>query len=252
MGTTGIRIEMPNDIHKLLSDEQKKRKELIGKTVPLASIVLEYFSIGFRSELTVLNNRIKDNGSVKNEVQSIIDKTQNEKKLEVLENNLKSLERELNFKEKELRGRERDYYEQIEDIFEKKEQLFEEKEKIRQIGLENVDNVINVKMISLECEKKDEEIKQLKEMVKYLKEQVLKALSKLDNKPDKSILIDYILPLLPTVVSAMGFYFTNKNINKNELKIPFTSELEEACKKLGINEIEKLSEMLKETITKKP
>jgi len=59
MKTTTIKVEVPDTIYQVISNEQAKRREKEGKKTALSEILLEYFNLG-------LNYSKKFNGNVEN------------------------------------------------------------------------------------------------------------------------------------------------------------------------------------------
>lgn len=262
MKITQIRIELTDDVYHLLKDEQQNRKNNSEKKVSLNDLALEYFMAGLQNKLSGIEN-IADNSQQPNSnlpavimlKEKSLELTQSEQLLLKKEISLRNEEEYIRAVRSELREQEQNIRDQMHELYKMKDETADEKEEIRQMRIENIEQNFNLKILTNDLAKKNEEIHQLKDMIIYLKEQTLKTLDKLgvklDSKPDKNILTDYILPILPSIISSIGFYFTNKNISGNDNKLPVKGELEDVYQKLGAEEKDKLSSQIRDLVSKK-
>jgi len=215
MGTTQIRIELEDDVYRILTDEQSKRKAIAGKKPPLSELILEYFTTGLQVKLSGINSINDEQEQNVNPLHSIVDVQHKALELTQKENILKDREKEAISREEGLRYREKDLYEQLNDLYERKDEMIEQREesfeKIADIGIQKAEFEF-LKKVSMQ---KDEEILQMKADIIYYKDKLLKQLetleNKLDRKPDSNFVRDWGIPALASIIGVANNIKANKN-----------------------------------------
>jgi hypothetical protein len=92
--------------------------------------------------------------------------------------------------------------------------------------------------------------KKLKQENVQLKDNIIKILQKIDQQTEKSIIFDYIVPFMPSIISIIGFFMTNRKIDNIQELLPVQEEIGNIMKKLSDPDKKKLSEKLKESLNR--
>ncbi len=244
--TTGIRLEVPQDIYERLLTEQEKRRIKTGKKPALAAIIIDLCSI----KLEEIENVHYDVHSVQKNVQNP-EHTDSVKENELfnIEKRLKKREEQLAIREKSLLEQERKLSEREKEIFndkmeilDMKSKVLDEREKLLQKTLEGTESIIEMKLLQNESKHKDEKIQQLREELSNAKSKLQKIKEERKESEPKTFW-EQIKPFLPFISGGLGLiagYFIVKKNNKPELP-PVLKEIaglfdhlsEEDQKKLG-------------------
>lgn len=233
MSTTGIRIDVTHEIHKLLLEEQKKRSASKGKSSSLSSIVLEYFTFGLKASLAGLSQNTENNENGFFDLPSAIEihekATELEKKakeLEIRENSIVKLEKEKRSDETNIRIREKDFYNELDEFYEKKDNFISEREKsfekLIEISTQKAELKFQMEMLNI----KDEEIKNLKKDIDFFKNSIISQLDSLDENSESNIWHDWVIPILPSVLIIISYFLNNQNIKSIKDIKPFISDIE--------------------------
>jgi|GEM_PF-6759110 len=250
MATTQTRIELPDNIYRILKDEQQKRRDDSGKKVSLNELVLEYFMAGLQAKLSGLENVVDNSQQPSTNLPAVImvkekalELAQKEQLIAQKETSLKYEGEYIRTERSELRDQEQDIREQMQELYEMKDKIAEEKEKIRQMKLEKVEEIVNLKILTADLAKKDEENRHLKEEIKHNKNIVIKLLERIDDNTESSFMKDWIKPLLPTILTIIGYFALNKKIESLKDIKPVIGEVD---KMLSSVEPEKKAQMMGE------
>jgi hypothetical protein len=267
MVTTGIRLEVEPWLHEILTKEQEQRRQKTGRKQSLSTIIIEFCTKG----LTVSNHIVQNNscsvqtsdasvqnfqGFVQNkpDVESRIyqtgldDITKLKESLLREQQDLKEKERRLAIKEHEIKERENELTERTRQANQEWNEILDIK---GQSQLKNIDKIqlnwLNEQQQKELCDK-TETIKKLKQENVQLKEDIIKTLRKIDQQTGKSVILDYIVPFLPSVISIIGFFMTNRKIDHIQDLSPIQAEIGNLMKKLNETDRQKLSTKLEESL----
>ncbi|MBI5538615.1 MAG: hypothetical protein HY951_01040 [Bacteroidia bacterium] len=221
--TTGIRLEVPQDLYERLQAEQEKRRIKTGKKPALAAIIMDLCTI-----------KLEENENVHSDVQSVQKSVQNSEHTDSAKDNalintekrLRKWEEQLSFKNKSLLEKEREIKEQEKEIFNEKMEILDlkskvldEREKLQQKTLEGTESIIELKLLQNESKHKDEKIQQLKEELSIAKSKSKKIQEDRKESEPKPFW-EQIKPFLPVISGGIGLiagYFIAKKNNKPEL-----------------------------------
>lgn len=276
MKTTGIRLEVEPWLYNVLIEEQEERRQKTGRKHALSALILEFCTKGLsfsRCSLPVSGNFVqkksdfeqkKDDpvqnfeGSVQqNSVQNALlspinlDEIANLKEtLLRKEYDLLEKERGMALREKEIADKETELEEKALKTLEHWNDLLDRKELSMQKSNEKILQQLEMDHQRKELTEKAELIKNLKKENDGLKEHTLKILQKIDQQTEKNILLNYIVPFLPSIISIIGFFITNKKIENIQELNPIQTEIGNMMKKLSDTDKEKLSTKLEEGLNR--
>jgi DNA repair exonuclease SbcCD ATPase subunit len=268
METTGIRLEIEPWLYRILIEEQEQRRQKTNRKQPLSAILLEFCTKGLTvSEYSVQNQAHsvqKNSGYVQNfqgfEHNNDSESTPEMYKVNVdeitkLKETLLRQRQELQDKDRHLASREQEIKEKENEITEKKHKALQEwneildiKEQSQQKSIDRIQQQGHIEQQIKELEVKKEAIKMLKQENMQLKEDVVKILHKIDQQTEKNIIFDYIVPFLPSVISIIGFFLTNRKIDNIQELNPIQSEISNIMKKLSDADRKMLSTKLEESL----
>jgi hypothetical protein len=274
MKTTGIRLEVEPWLYNVLIEEQEGRRQKTGRKHALSTLILEFCTKGLsfsRCFLPVSGNFVqkksdfeqkKDDpvqnfegsvqqNSVQNALLSPLNLDEIAKLKETLlrkEQDLLEKERGMALREQEIADKETELEEKALRTLEHWNDLLDSKEQSMQKSNEKILQKLEMDHQSKELTEKTELIKNLKKENERLKEHTLKILQKIDRQTEKNILLDYIVPFLPSIISIIGFFITNKKIENIQELNPIQTEIGNMMKKLSDTDKEKLSTKLEESL----
>jgi len=250
--TTGIRLEVPQDLYERLQTEQEKRRVKTGKKSALATIILEFCS-----------EKLEENENVHSDVQTVQKSVQNSeypnsainKTDSDIEKRLRKWEEQLSLKNKSLQEQERRLKEQEKEIFNEKMEILDlkskvldEREKLQQKTLEGTESIIELKLLQNESKHKDEKIQRLETELSIAKSKTQRANK--DRKESESkpkTIWEQIKPFLPTIAGGLALiaaYFIAQKNKKPELP-PVLKEFVGLFDHLSEEDQKKLGEKLK-------
>jgi len=267
METTGIRLEIEPWLYRILIEEQEQRRQKTNRKQPLSAILLEFCTKGLTvSECSVQNQPHsvqKISGSVQNfqgfeqnNSESIPEMYKiNVDEITKLKETLLRQSQELQDKARHLASKEHEIKEKENEITEKKHKALQEwneildsKEQSQQKSMDRIQQQWHIEQQNKELEDKKEVTKKLKQENIQLKEDVIKILHKIDQQTEKNIIFDYIVPFLPSVISIIGFFLTNRKIDNIQELNPIQAEIGNIMKKLSDADRKKLSTKLEESL----
>ncbi|MEI6765299.1 MAG: hypothetical protein WCM76_06630 [Bacteroidota bacterium] len=236
MMNVGIRVNVSDEIHRLLCEEQRKRKSASGKQTSLSSLVSEYFTFGLQDNIAGLGQNAEncDQNAVLLSTtiqvqQKAMELAQREKQLQLREDRIRHLENEQRSTDNDIRNREQELSQAYDELCEKKIDFSDEKEKLLVKVAENTSNKATIERLYIEIQKRDIESLSLKNDFMKTQSDILKEFDKvnkkLDNKPDKNVWKDWIAPFMPVASDIVTTLITNKNINSLKDIEPQINEL---------------------------
>lgn len=244
MTTTGIRIEVPQDLYLKLQEEQEKNRTKTGKKQALATIILKICSERFLIGEIVQNDVhfVQENVQKPERTGSDLEKASlgTEKRLLQWDERLSRWEKSLQEKEKRIKEQEKEIYQEKMIILDSKSKLLEEREKSHKQTLEGTEKLFELKILQNELNHKDEKIQQLTRELGSLKGTVHTA--KRDHKQaEPKTFLETIKEYLPWILTAIGIialYLLAKKGSKQALPddlkglAPFFDGLSEEDQKL--------------------
>jgi len=244
--TTGIRIEVPQDLYEKLQEEQEKRRASTGKKPALSAIILKFCSEKLSTSEYVQNDVhiVRGNVHIPEHLTSDLEKASpvTEKQLLQWDERLSRWEKSLLEREKRIKEQEREIYQEKMIILDSKSKILDEREKNHQQALEGTEKMIELKILQKELIHKDDKIQQLTRELGSLKETVHTAKRDHKQAEPKTFLekIKEYMPWIITVLVIIAAYLLAKKGSKpalpEELKglAPFFDGLsEEDQKALG-------------------
>jgi DNA-binding protein len=164
-------------------------------------------------------------------------------------------EQELYFREQRLTYREREIAEKENELSEKNQKyikewnkLLDSKELSEQKCLDKVQMRLQLEQQNRDLVDKSEAVKKLKLENIQLREVIIKTLRKIDQQTEKSVIFEYIVPFLPSVISIIGFFMTNRKIDNLQELNPVQAEIGNIMKKLSDADRKSLSTKLEESL----
>lgn len=253
---TSVRIEVPQDIYDALRLEQEIRRRASGKKTAMAVLILEYCSLWMNhkenaSEDSTMGSPASPNinqQSLATTLPSLNDLLIFEKKLKEREENVQKAERYNNQRQNELNDGFLELAEKQSEVLEQKEQAIEKKEQAKQISLDCAHDKWAIERLTADLAAKDNTIQHQKTEIENLKNTVLKSLHKIEQSTKSNVFMDYILPILPSIIPIILFFITNKKIADIAELNPIQTELKHIFNKLSPEDEKKFSGILRTTI----
>lgn len=267
MATTGIRLDVEPWLYDTLVEEQEQRRLKTGRKQSLSTIIIEFCMKGLTvSELFVqktTQSELENTSSVQNIQGSVQNNTI--KTTEIIQINVDEIakikettlrrEQELQLKEQRLAFREREITEKENELSEKNQksikewnELLDNKEKSQHKSLDKIHMRLQLEQQNKELNDKTEAFKKLKQENTQMREDIIKILRKIDQQTEKSVIFDYIVPFLPSVISIIGFFMTNRKIDNLQELNPIQTEIGIIMKKLSDADRKNLSSKLEESL----
>ena len=162
--------------------------------------------------------------------------------------NLHDKERRLATREREIKEKEQELTEKTLKTLEEWNKLLDCKEQSQQKNFDKAPQKWQIEQQSQELIDKNEAIKKMKQENIQMKEDIIKTLRKIDQQTEKNVIFDYIVPFLPSVISIIGFFMTNRNINNIQELSPVQEEIGNIMKKLNDTDRKILSTKLDESL----
>jgi DNA repair exonuclease SbcCD ATPase subunit len=267
METTGIRLEVEPWLYQVLIEEQEQRRLKTGRKQSLSTIIIEFCTKGLTVFGLSVQNKAdsvqKNSDSVFN-IQGFVQNNHDNNppmyqtnlyEIAKLKETLLRQEQELQEKEHRLANKESEIKEKENELVEKSKktihewnEILDNKEKAEQKSLDNIQLKWKFEQQTKELADKTESNKKLKQDNYQLKEDIIRILQKIDQQTEKSIIIDYIVPFLPSIISIIGFFITNRKIDNIKELLPVQEEIGNIMKKLSDTDKKKLSEKLEESL----
>lgn len=221
--TTGIRIEVSQELYEKLQDEQEKRRVTTGKKPALSAIILEFCSekLNMSNNVQTSVHNVHQNVHKTEHVSSDLEKAslRTENQLRQWEERLSRWEKTLLEREKRIKEQEEEIYQEKLTLLDLKSKILDERDKIHQQALEGTEKMVELKLLQKELTHKDDKIQQLTRELGLIKENVHS-----NNKDRKSVepktfweqVKDY-LPWIITGITAIVAYLLAKKGNKPPL-----------------------------------
>lgn len=243
--TTGIRLEVPQDLYERLQTEQENRRIKTGKKPALSVIILDF-----------CNKKLNENENVHSDVQSvqksvhISEQTDPAKNNELLntEKRLKNWEEQLSIKSKSIQEQEKSIFHEKMEILDLKSKVLDERDKLQQKTLEGTESIIELKLLQNESKHKDERILRLENELSITKSKPQRNYE--DRKESESkpkTFWEQIKPFLPYIaggIALLAAYFIAQMNKKPELP-PVLKELAGLFDHMSEEDQKKLGEKLK-------
>jgi DNA repair exonuclease SbcCD ATPase subunit len=253
---TSVRIEVPQDIYDALHLEQEIRRQASGKKTAMAVIILEYCSSwmnhkGNAPADSTIGSAVSPNNNQQSPATtqaSLNDLLQLEKKLKEREENIQKAERYNNQRQNELNEAFLELNDKQSEVLDQKEQAIEKKEQAKQISLDCTHDKWVIEKLTADNAAKDSTIQHQKTEIENLKNNVIKSLQKIENNTKSNIFMDYIVPLLPSIIPIVLFFITNKKIAEIAELNPIQTELKHIYNKISAEDENKLNGILRTTI----
>lgn len=267
MNTIGIRLEVEPWLYQVLMEEQGQRKQKSGRKQSLSAIILEFCTKGLSVSGQPVQNKPSSVQKIGSFVQNLAGSVQNtpedspemskptfDEIAKLKENLLRQgheLQRKechLAIREQEIKEKEVELAERVQEALQQWNEFLDRKEQLQQKNLHNIQQRMQLEQQIQELNDKKETIIKLKQENIQLKDDVIKTLRKIDQQTEKNVIFDYIIPFLPSVISIIGFFVTNRKIdNLNELD-PVQTEIGNIMKRLNDTEKKMLSAKLEESL----
>jgi hypothetical protein len=248
--TTGIRLEVPQDLYERLQTEQEKRRVKTSKKSALAAIILEFCL----AKLEENENVHFDVHTVQNSVHnsenpnSSKDKSDSntEKRLNNWEEQLSIKNKSLQEKERKLKEQEKEIFKEKMEVLDLKSKVLDEREKLQQKTLEGTESIIEMKILQNESKHKDEKIQRLETELSIAKSKSQRTHEYRKESEPKTIW-EQIKPFLPYIAGGLALlaaYFIAQKNKKPELP-PVLKEFAGLFDHLSEEDQKKLGEKLK-------
>jgi hypothetical protein len=205
--TTGIRIEVPQDLYKKMQEEQEKRTVVTGKKPALSAIILEFCS----EKLDTCEDVHSDVHSVHESVQksvhpnSSIDKKDSnaEKRLQQWDERLSKWEKSLLERDKMIKDQEKEIFQEKLDALELKSMVLDERDKLHQKALDGTEMVVDMRLLKNDLKHKDEVINQLSKELSFIKDKLLSRM-KDHKKGEPKTLLEQFMGFLPWIAGGLA------------------------------------------------
>jgi hypothetical protein len=264
---TGIRLEVEPWLYNILIKQQEQQRQKTGKKPSLSALILEFCTKGLSVSDHVVQNNSRSVQENNDSVQNLQGFVQDDPKKtsEMYEVNLEEIsklkesllreQQELKDKEHSLANKERDIEERENELTEKAikamqewNELLDSKEQFHQRNIEKAEQKWLIEKQKTDLTDKIETIKILKQENLQLKKDIIETLQKIDKQTEKSLLLDYIVPFLPSVISIIGFFMTNRNIDHIQELSPILAEIGNLMKELSETDKQNLAKKLEESL----
>jgi hypothetical protein len=263
MNTTGIRLEVEPWLYNILIEEQERQRQKSGRKQSLSSIILAFCTKGLSVSGLFVQNKAHSVQKTDDSVQDFEGFVQNHP--EMYETNLDEIaklkeailrqgqelqrkERHLATREQEIKEKEVELVERTQEALRQWNELLDNKEKSQQVNLDAIRQSLLNEQQKTALSDKTEANRKLKLENIQLKEDIIKTIRKIDRQTEKNILFDYLIPFLPSVISIIGFFVTNKKIESIQELSPVQTEIGKIMKKLSDADKKNLSTKLEESL----
>ena len=205
--TTGIRIEVPQDLYKKMQEEQEKRTVVTGKKPALSAIILEICS----EKLDACEDVHSDVHGVQESVHKSVhpnsspDKKDSdaEKRLQHWEERLSKWEKSLLERDKMIKDQEKEIFQEKLDVLELKSMVLDERDKVHQKALDGTEMVVDMRLLKNDLKHKDEVIHQLSKELSFIKDKLLTRMA--DHKKDEpKTLMEQFKGFLPWIAGGLA------------------------------------------------
>lgn len=248
--TTGIRLEVPQDLYEKLQAEQEKQRIKSGKKPALSVIIMDFCTEKLEESENVHSDVEIVQKSVHNAEHSNLSKdkvdSNTEKRLQKWEEQLLIKNKSLQEQERKIKEQEKEIFKEKMEVLDLKSKVLDEREKLQQKTLEVTESIIELKLLQNESKHKEEKIQQLKEELSIAKSKSKKIQEERKESEPKTFW-EQIKPFLPVISGGIGLiagYFIAKNNNKPELP-PVLKEFAGLFDHLSEEDQKKLGEKLK-------
>jgi hypothetical protein len=240
MSTKGIRIEATNKLYQELLEVQRNYRIKDGKKVALSFIIIDYCQKWMNHSKNSQNNYQNVNGLLqqqehkalnqphqKSPIPSVdeIDLLARKNELDEREDRLRQWENDLREQAFTLINKDQTVSEKTEDALRYKEEALDLKEQAQEKNIQiEIQKTVNAS-ISMEITEKNEQIDRLENEIRYMREDVIKMLRRIDRQTEKSVFMDYVVPFLPIVATIIMGVILNKSISGNTEMNQFEKEI---------------------------
>jgi hypothetical protein len=205
--TTGIRIEVPQDLYKKMQEEQEKRTLVKGKKPALSAIILEFCS----EKLDACKDVHSDVHGVHESVQKSVhpnssqDKKYSdaEKRLQQWDERLSKWEKSLIERDKMIKDQEKEIFQEKLDVLELKSMVLDERDKVHQKALDGTEMVVDMRLLKNDLKHKDEMIHQLSKELSFIKDKLLSRM-KDHKKGEPKTLLEQFMGFLPWIAGGLA------------------------------------------------
>lgn len=253
--TTNIRIEADDVLYNALVQEQERRRLKSTRKISLSTLIIEFCTkclseIMHNEQNSGQNEQRKDTGNNEMNISGQENEHYLRDKMFKKQHDFKEKEQNLNIREQNILNREREINTRLYELMKEQEELLDRKEQLQEEDPDTEHLQWLVKQMDSELKQKSETINEYKKETALQKDQIIKILLRLEQKSEKNILMDYIVPFLPSVISIIGFFLTNRKINSIQELSPIQTEINNIMKKLSGAEKERFNALLTENIKK--
>lgn len=240
MSTKGIRIEATSKLYQELLEVQRNFRIKDGKKVALSFIIIDYCQKWMNHNKKSQNNDQNVQGFLQHSEHTVLNQPHQKPPIPSIdENDLLARKIELDEREDRLRRWENELREQAFALIDKDQTVSEKTEEALRLKDESLDikEKANKKDFELEVQKtvnanisqeineKNEHIDRLKNEVRYMREDVIKMLRRIDGQTEKSVFMDYVVPFLPVVATIILGIILKKSISGNTEMNQFEKEI---------------------------
>ena len=224
--TTGIRLEVPNDLYEKLQDEQERRRLKTGKKPGLSAIIQEICSNKLDENETTQYNVHSVHDSVQISAQSNLNDSNSEKQLKQWEERLVKWEKSLQEREKNIKEQEKVILREKQDVLDYKSNVQNEREKVLQSALNGTEQIIELKLLQSELTHNEEKITRLQKELEIAKNKIQKNKENQKINKPKTLWeqIKEYLPYIATGISLLAAYFMTQKDKRPALP-PVVNEL---------------------------
>jgi len=207
MKTTGIRIEVPQDIYKKMQEEQEKRTILTGKKPALSAIILEFCSEKLDA-CEYVHSDVHDVHESEHKsvhTNSNLDKkdSDTEKRLQHWDERLSKWEKSLFERDKMIKNQEKEIFQEKLDALELKSMALDERDKVHQKALDGTEMVVDMRLLKNDLKHKDEVIHQLSKELSFIKDKLLSRM-KDHKKGEPKTLLEQFMGFLPWIAGGLA------------------------------------------------
>ena len=259
---TSIRIEVDDAIYHVLITEQEKRRRISGRKTALSNLILEFCAKGLtvfqcneQNSAHLEQKNVQDSGKMnipeaQNTPENSAISIQKQYDLFQLEQRLAAKERNIAEREQQLISKVKDVTERLNGISQERDELISQKELL----LEKANNKMRLQWLveqqSTELKTKSDTIQKLQQENIQYKEKVFQVLSRIDQKTEKNIFLDYIVPFLPSLGVIISYFLLNKKIGSIQELNPVQQEIKKLFEKLPEDAKKKFNTLLSEDVKK--